>query len=135
MSSNRIASLGVLAMGVVLGYFAAGGFYQVSQESVTNLELPAHAMDAACSTASPGTATCEMPGEISRADYFRLEFTANEVKYFPQETLQAVPATSAGNQTKHGSANIVDRPTEGIGVESEPHSTSPILVKPVQAGN
>ena len=77
MSSNRIASLGVLAMGVALGYFAAGGFYRPSEETATSVELPAPQMDATCSTASPSTAMCEMPGEISRADYFRLASTAN----------------------------------------------------------
>ena len=102
MSSNRIASLGVLGMGVALGYFAAGGFYRPSEETATSVTLLAPPMDATCSTASPSTAICEMPGEISRADYFRLASTANaagvERKLRAELPLPAAPAPPAPQQ-------------------------------------
>ena len=77
MQSSRMARLLVLVLGVVFGYFAVGGLSRAVHETIVAPKL-ATSQDETCSTASPETATCEMPVEMSRADWFRLQSSQNE---------------------------------------------------------
>jgi hypothetical protein len=131
MSFNRIASLGVLAVGAVFGYVVAGSLYQPSQEAPTSVELPAPAMDVTCSTASPGTAMCEMPGEISRADYFRLGSTANAAQAAPQ--LRPEGSASADVAAEKSPATIMDQTIKQIRVELKVRDAFPMLPKPANS--
>jgi hypothetical protein len=131
MSSNRIASLGVLAMGVALGYFAAGGFYQRPQETVTEMDLSAPTKEATCSTASLGTAMCEMPGEISRADYFRLSSSANAAQAAPQQRPEGSASADVAAEKYH--STIMDQTIKQIRVERKVREAFPMLPKPANS--
>lgn len=70
MQSSKMMRALVLIAGIVAGYFAISGLSRAVRET-TNTPKLATSQDETCSTASTETAACEMPGEMSRADYLR----------------------------------------------------------------
>lgn len=75
MNVTKLIPILVLCASVALGYWITSRACLDDSEPTANVQNVA-AFDDTCSAASPDAVTCEMPEEISRADYFRLVGTS-----------------------------------------------------------
>jgi hypothetical protein len=88
MNVKRFTPLIVLVTSVALGYLITNRARLDYNEPSLSAQTVT-AFDDTCSAASPDAVTCEMPGEISRADYFR--FVAADGSKTKPKLKRAVP--------------------------------------------
>jgi hypothetical protein len=103
MKVSKLTPILVLCASVALGYLIASRTVVDYNESKTLATEAAVGFDDTCSAASPDAVTCEMPEEISRADYFRLVATGDRGV---QQVAQANQRNEAGRSTG-GKPNIL----------------------------
>jgi hypothetical protein len=87
MNVKRFAPLLVLLSSAALGYLITNRACLDYDEPSPPAQTVA-AFDDTCSAASPSAVTCEMPGEISRADYLRLVVPKSGSVPHPDQTKQ-----------------------------------------------
>jgi hypothetical protein len=88
----------VLLGGLCLGYMLTSVLYVPTPQQVPTAAELASALDANCSAVAPEMPICEMPGEISRADMFRLVSSTKTAEYLAQATPQESSAGSSGGK-------------------------------------
>jgi arylsulfatase A-like enzyme len=102
MNVKSFAPILILFTSVALGYFVTSRVCLDYNEPMPGTQTSI-SFDDTCSSASPDAVTCEMPEEISRADYFRLVATGDrDVQY----VAQANQRQDAGGSTD-GKPNIL----------------------------
>jgi arylsulfatase A-like enzyme len=98
MSVTKLTPILVLCASVALGYFVTSRARVDSSEATPAAQIVA-AFDDTCSAASPDAVTCEMPEEISRADYFRLIATGErDVQYVAQANQRSAEGGSTSDK-------------------------------------
>lgn len=89
MKVSRLSPILMLGASMAMGYFITNLLCRGHSETAASATQTLDAFDDTCSATSPDAITCEMPEEISRADFIRLsgERSASETKYREESAL------------------------------------------------
>jgi hypothetical protein len=127
MNVRKFTPMMVLFSSVALGYLIISRACLDYSEPTSTAQTAA-TFDDTCSAASPDAVTCEMPEEISRADYFRMVAMEGNTK--AKVVVDSGEILVESSPQSFNSATVVDQTIKGIRVERKLPEAFPMLGTP-----